>query len=108
MSSERPLAAMSADNLGARHAWPPPVVSRDGQSALMGPSRYDQADFHAREETAALIGEAVPPNTALAYWSRWRSFEAWCREAGRVALPATPHTLGAYLTHLAVDRGLPA
>jgi integrase len=74
----------------------------------MGPSRYNQADFHVPEETAALIGEAVPPNTAQAYWSRWRSFEAWCGEAGRFALPATPQTVAAYLTHLAVDRGLKA
>ena len=108
MGSERPLAARSADNLGASHAWPALVVSRDGQPALVGPSRYDQADFHVPEETMALVGEAVPPNTALAYWSRWRSFGAWCREAGRVALPATPQTVAAYLTHLAVDRGLKA
>jgi integrase len=50
----------------------------------------------------------VPENTALAYRSRWRSFEAWCRDAGRVALPATAQTVAAYLTHLAVDRGLKA
>jgi integrase len=59
-------------------------------------------------ETAALIREAVPENTALAYQSRWRSFEAWCRGAGRVALPATAQTVAAYLTYLAVDRGLKA
>ena len=50
----------------------------------------------------------MPENTALAYRSRWRSFEAWCRDAGRVALPATAQTAAAYLTHLAVDRGLKA
>ena len=50
----------------------------------------------------------MPENTALAYRSRWRSFEAWCRDAGRVALPATAQTVAAYLTHLAVDRGLKA
>ena len=50
----------------------------------------------------------MPENTALAYRSRWRSFEAWCRDAGRVALPATAQTVAAYLTDLAVDRGLKA
>ena len=50
----------------------------------------------------------MPENTALAYRSRWRSFEAWCRDAGRVALPATAQTVAAYLAHLAVDRGLKA
>jgi integrase len=50
----------------------------------------------------------VPENTALAYRSRWRSFEAWCAQAGRVALPATAQTVAAYLTHLATERGLKA
>jgi integrase len=69
---------------------------------------YSGADYAVPDETAALIREAVPENTALAYRSRWRSFEAWCRDAGRVALPATAQTVAAYLTHLAVDRGLKA
>ena len=50
----------------------------------------------------------MPENTALAYRSRWRSFEAWCTRAGRVALPATAQTVAAYLTHLATERGLKA
>ncbi len=69
---------------------------------------HSGADYALPAETAALIREAVPENTALAYRSRWRSFEAWCRDAGRVALPATAQTVAAYLTHLAVDRGLKA
>jgi integrase len=69
---------------------------------------YSGADYALPDETSALIREAVPENTALAYRSRWRSFEAWCRDAGRVALPATAQTVAAYLTHLAVDRGLKA
>ena len=52
-----------------------------------GAAGYDLVDFHVPDETAALIKEAVPENTLLAYRSRWRSFEGWCREAGRVALP---------------------
>jgi hypothetical protein len=69
---------------------------------------YQAADFALPAAAADLIREAVPENTALAYRSRWRSFEAWCRDAGRIALPATAQTLAAYLTHLAVDRGLKA
>jgi integrase len=72
------------------------------------PDAYSGADYALPAETSALIREAVPENTALAYRSRWRSFEAWCRAAGRVALPATAQTVAAYLTHLAVDRGLKA
>jgi integrase len=69
---------------------------------------YRAADFAVPDAAADLIREAVPENTALAYRSRWRSFDAWCRGAGRVALPATAQTVAAYLTQLAVDRGLKA
>jgi integrase len=69
---------------------------------------YQPADFTLPRATAELIREAVPPNTALAYQSRWRSFDAWCRAAGRIPLPATQQTVAAYLTFLAVDRGLKA
>jgi integrase len=69
---------------------------------------HSGADYALPAATAALIREAVPDNTALAYRSRWRSFEDWCRDAGRVALPATAQTVAAYLAHLAVDRGLKA
>ena len=69
---------------------------------------YRSADFEVPDATTALIAEAVPENTALAYRSRWRSFETWCSRAGRVALPATAQTVAAYLTHLATERGLKA
>ncbi len=68
-------------------------------------ARYGPADFALPEAAAELIREAVPANTALAYQSRWRSFESWCRAEGRVALPATAQTVAAYLTFLAVGRG---
>ena len=71
-------------------------------------ARYGQADYEVPDATAALIAEAVPANTAVAYRSRWRSFEAWCAAAARVALPATAQTVAAYLTHLATERALRA
>jgi integrase len=77
-------------------------------AGTLAPGVHSGADYALPAETAALIREAVPENTALAYRSRWRSFEAWCRGAGRVALPATAQSVAAYLTHLAVDRGLKA
>jgi site-specific recombinase XerD len=69
---------------------------------------YGEADFELPDEAAGLIAEAVPENTATAYRSRWHSFEAWCASANRVPLPATAQTVAAYLTYLAVDRGLRA
>jgi integrase len=76
--------------------------------AINAADGYGLADFEVPDETAALIREAVPENTAVAYWSRWRSFQTWCGQAGRVALPATAQTVAAYLTHLATERGLKA
>ena len=82
-------------------------VAQQTGTAVLG-AGYASADFEVPPATATLIAEAVPENTALAYRSRWRSFEAWCTRAGRVALPATAQTVAAYLTHLATDRGLKA
>jgi site-specific recombinase XerD len=82
-------------------------VAEQPGTAVIGVS-YASADFDVPPATATLIAEAVPANTALAYRSRWRSFEAWCAHAGRVALPATAQTVAAYLTHLATERGLKA
>jgi integrase len=84
-----------------------PVERSTAVTSAQAPG-YDPVDFQVPDQTAALIREAVPENTALAYRSRWRAFEAWCGDAGRVALPATAQTVAAYLTHLAVDRGLKA
>jgi integrase len=94
--------SMTAEQADALHAGRSAVVTSAGVAG------YERVDFHVPDETAALIREAVPENTVLAYRSRWRSFEAWCRDAGRVALPATAQTVAAYLTYLAVDRGLKA
>lgn len=69
---------------------------------------YRPADFALPAEAAELIREAVPDNTARAYQSRWRSFETWCEEQGRIPLPATAQTVAAYLTYLAVSKGLKA
>jgi integrase len=90
------------DHHESHSTWPSPIGT-DWRT----PRRQD-TDYALPAETAALIREAVPENTALAYQSRWRSFEAWCRDAGRVTLPATAQTVAAYLTYLAVDRGLKA
>ncbi len=89
--------------------WPLSSLGMD-EVALRagGPARYGRADFELPDATSALIAEAVPENTSLAYRSRWRSFQAWCGQSGRVALPATAQTVAVYLTHLAAERGLKA
>jgi integrase len=96
-----------ADHHEAHATWPSPIGTQPIATDWPASRRQD-TDYALPAETAALIKEAVPENTALAYQSRWRSFEAWCGIAGRVALPATAQTVAAYLTYLAVDRGLKA
>jgi Phage integrase, N-terminal SAM-like domain len=83
------------------------AVAEQADAPAVG-AGYAPADFEVPPATATLIAEAVPANTALAYRSRWRSFEAWCTQAGRIPLPATAQTVAAYLTHLATERGLKA
>jgi Phage integrase, N-terminal SAM-like domain len=117
-SHSRYDANIVTENELARTAAAPPARAplaggAPGAAPRRADARYPDpphtgADYVLPPETAALIREAVPENTALAYRSRWRSFEAWCRGAGRVALPATAQTVAAYLTHLAVGRGLKA
>jgi integrase len=104
IENELTRPAVGAAAAAAAAALTPAPAPRLG----LGLGPYSGADYALPDEAAALISEAVPENTALAYRSRWRSFEAWCRDAGRVALPATAQTVAAYLTHLAVDRGLKA
>jgi hypothetical protein len=38
------------------------------------------------------------PATESAYASDWADFSAWCNSAERLALPADPATIGAYLS----------
>lgn len=81
-----------------------------GSEPAPGPqeSQYAAIDHTVPASAARRIERSVPPNTRLAYGSRWRSFEDWCQRAGRVALPATPQTVASYLDHLAGERGCAA
>lgn len=56
---------------------------------------------------ARYVDAAYADNTRRAYRKDWAAFERWCTGAGLCALPASPHTLELYLTHLA-ERGLRA
>ena len=57
---------------------------------------------------AGLVGAARAANTRAAYGSDWARFAGWCDQRGLSALPATPATLGAYLTAAATDPAGPA
>jgi integrase len=47
---------------------------------------------------------ALAPATLRAYRADWNHFLTWCREAGWAALPASPHTVAAYLAAMATTH----
>ena len=57
---------------------------------------------------AGLVGAARAANTRTAYGSDWARFAGWCAQRDLAALPATPATLGAYLTAAVTEVAGPA
>src|SRR5664280_799947 len=57
---------------------------------------------------AGLVGAARAANTRTAYASDWARFAGWCAQRDLAALPATPATLGAYLTAAVTEVAGPA
>jgi hypothetical protein len=57
------------------------------------------------QRAAHYVDAAYADNTRRAYNKNWAAFECWCAGAGLCSLPASPHTLELYLTHLA-EKGL--
>src|SRR5664280_2231864 len=57
---------------------------------------------------AGLVAAARAANTRTAYGSDWARFAGWCAQRDLAALPATPATLGAYLTAAVTDPAGPA
>ncbi len=50
-----------------------------------------------RDRAALIVLSAQAENTRRAYASDWRRFSAWCRSAGREALPASADTLRLFI-----------
>lgn len=74
-----------------------PILLRPTETA---PVAYADIDFTISRKTAEDLLRARPQNTKLAYDRNWGAFEEWCDSEGRVALPATPHTLTEYVSRL--------
>jgi integrase len=60
----------------------------------------DRLDELLREASDRLA-RAKARNTLLSYEADWHRFEIWCDSHGLPSLPATPRTVGAYLTDAA-------
>jgi integrase len=50
------------------------------------------------DKVRAILEAADAVNTRRAYAADWRAFEAWCRDHRLEPLPASPETVGAYLS----------
>lgn len=66
---------------------------------------YSGTDYTLSDVTLDYMKRTLTANTRAAYDSQWEAFATWCAEQGRVALPATPHTVLTYAGHLgSIDR----
>ena len=54
---------------------------------------------------ARVAERALSPATARVYASDWTDFQVWCHARAAVALPASPHSLAAYLEACAARLG---
>lgn len=64
--------------------------------------KHELANFEEiAERTKAYIKNAKAANTRKAYRSDWLDFVSWCDLNGLASLPATPHTIVAYLVERA-------
>lgn len=61
---------------------------------------WTEADLTVSDVTAARLKAAESPHTQDAYARNWGRFADWCDDAGRVSLPASPHTLLEYVQDL--------
>lgn len=59
------------------------------QVSLFGAGLDLRAAFAVKER---IMQVQYADNTIINYRSNWRSFERWCRAAGRTHMPATPVT----------------
>ena len=59
------------------------------------------------EATKTFTRAARAERTRRAYSRAWVGFDAWCRQNGRSALPATPETVAGWMTALATGKGVP-
>ena len=51
------------------------------------------------------LARALSPSTVRVYAAAWAGFQAWCRARDAACLPASPHTVAAYLEACAAGLG---
>lgn len=105
MSGESPACGAEIGREIAGRPPGSPVILRPQDHAL---PEYSDADYAISAETASRLLAATPENTRRAYERNWGQFERWCTSRDRTPLPATPHTLAAYVDQLTLISLAPA
>jgi integrase len=80
---------------------------------VIGTAQVEPTDEQVRAATVlrawdAMAQGAYPPNTVRAWRADWRSFTLFCSVNGESPLPASPHTVRAYVQHCMGDAKKPA
>ena len=91
---------------------PDPVAAAD-QELVGGAQTQPLADEQVRALAMlrawdAMAQGAYPPNTVRAWRADWRSFMLFCAEQGESPLPASAHTVRAYVQHCTAEAKKPA
>jgi len=76
----------------------PPIEEHELQQLSLFDLGVDMAALRVARQKLSLQTRA--PNTRRALEGNWRTFSAWCRDAGRKSLPASSETVELYLTDL--------
>jgi site-specific recombinase XerD len=96
----------------ASGAFQPQDLQPAGQQLVeAAPEVLSQEQRRALEklkEWEAMAQGAYPPNTVRAWRADWRSFNQFCLANGLSPLPATPHTVRAYVQHCMAEMKKPA
>lgn len=83
---------------------PKPAQSDDDSSSQLTLFDLGVDMKHLRARRDELLQGVESINTRKAYEQAWKQFDAWCKNAGRLALPASTETISLHLTSL-IDSG---
>jgi integrase len=90
-----------------------PVGASSPGRDVIGTVQVEPTDEQVRAATGLRAWEAMaqgayPPNTVRAWRADWRSFNRYCLATGASSLPASPHTVRAYVQHCMTAAKKPA
>jgi integrase len=101
MDDSETKTAAAAQDATAQNPMAPQHAAEDHEAPDREALAGSPAALAALAAAMDFAAAALAPATLRAYRADWNHFLSWCREAGWAALPASPHTVAAYLAALA-------